>query len=147
MTGDALSESLSLVLPPTGLTLDSLTASGVEVSWDAVTDADGYEVSLWVSGEEVDADVATTTSTSITTEEMAALGGPWTTFVVQVVTIKDEQLSENAASLTVSVDELDAPINFAVQAILESAAILNIELVRCQQRDRLRGLQWVGGWL
>lgn len=122
---------------PTGLTLDSADDNGIVVSWDAYSGAESYDVELLVDGEEMtgqDVEADTTTAT-ISAAQIAVLGGPWTSFTIQVTVIKTISVSGvdhviNAVStLDVSLDPLVAPANLVLQSVAESAVTISWDAV------------------
>ncbi|EAT16060.1 fibronectin type III domain-containing protein [Desulfuromonas acetoxidans] len=122
---------------PTGLTLVSADDAGIVVSWDAYSGAESYDVELLVAGEEItgqDIDPGVTTAT-ISGTQIALLGGPWTSFTIQVTVIKTitvagvDHVINAVSTLDVSLDPLIAPINLVLQSVAESAVTISWDAI------------------
>ena len=119
----AMESAITTGAAPSGLVV-TLDADSIDATWNAVTGADGYDVTMTVDGDEVGSRYSTAASMSITTEELAAMGGPWSEVTVSVSAVVGG-VAGSAASSTVTAPALSAPTTPVLQSLLSSAVIVS----------------------
>ena len=82
--GDALTKSYTVPGTVTGLAVVGTVGEDWEISWDAVSGADRYLITIEVSGAVVGSMYETTTGREVTYDDMVAMGGPYTSWTVYV---------------------------------------------------------------
>ena len=113
----AITRSLSVIQAPGGLVVVSATAEATTVAWSALAGASVYRVSLWRGGTERTAADTTATTAQITTQELAAIGGPWPDFEIRVAAVVGGVLGP-WATVAVGVAALPAPAGLALVGLL-----------------------------
>lgn len=108
---------------PTGLSVNP-QATQIAASWNAVSGAIGYDVDIWVGGEEKTGVFVETNAASVELSKLGSIGGPWPEFEVRVVADVNGQLTL-PASLNVTVPALSAPTGLAAQSILTGGVLLS----------------------
>nr|WP_321466745.1 fibronectin type III domain-containing protein [uncultured Desulfobulbus sp.] len=126
-TAEAITVNFAGIGAPTGLNV-TVDNDGVDVEWDTVVGATKYQVELYVDGTPKGVREVTGTSTSYTTSQLTAMGGPWTAFAVHVRAMNDTATSEDAV-FTVGVSGLLAPTGLTLQFTLASAVVLTWDAV------------------
>jgi hypothetical protein len=124
MTSEAQTRTYHVIPAPADLTLVSEDSSGVTVSWSAVSGADSYIVTLWVSGVNKGGSDTILTSQDISMVEMSQLGGPWPVFDVHVSAIVSGVMTQESI-LTVTVPPLSAPTGLVLQQILGNGILMS----------------------
>ncbi len=122
-TAEALTASFAGISAPTGLSV-TVDNDGVDVDWDAVVSATSYQVELYVGETSMGLREVTGTSTTFTTNQLVAMGGPWTAFAVHVRAMNATAISGDAV-FTVGVSGLAAPTGLTLQSTLASAVVLS----------------------
>ena len=126
--GEAKITSYALPAAPANLHLVGDVDDTVEVTWDAVTGAESYRVSLLVSGVEKTGETVTELTKTITADDMLFIGGPWTDFDIYVNTFNGTDLGP-PATLNVSASVPDQVINFIVQERYTNSVLLSWDVV------------------
>ncbi len=116
----------SIEYPPAVLDLDvTVDGDSADATWTAVEDADSYTVQLWADDVLRGEREVTTTSTSITADQMVAMGGPpWLEFEIRVAANVNGKQGQFAAE-EVTVPDLAAPAGLALEQTLAGAVILS----------------------
>jgi hypothetical protein len=120
----ALTESYTVLDAPTGLTLDSQDNTGIVLSWDEITSAESYYVSLYSNDLKRGSRSISTHSTTITTAEMLGMGGPWPSVTIHVAAIVAGEMTGDATIL-VEFPSLAAPTGLTLQGLLTAAVLLS----------------------
>jgi hypothetical protein len=120
----AVTVTKSFPAAPTGLAVSGDVGETVTITWNAVTGADRYQVAVYVDDESVVSESVTSPTASITTEEMAVLGGPWSEFTVYVWAIDGTDQSQ-PATLVVTATAPAAVTGLALQARLTNGVTLS----------------------
>lgn len=108
-------------MPSLSVAVDTDSA---DASWTAVENADSYTVQLWEGGVLRGTREVSTTSTSITADQIVAMGGPpWTSFEIRVAANVGDRQSE-FDSEAVTAPNLAAPGNFVCEQVNPGSAML-----------------------
>jgi len=123
LTSDAIEVELSIPAAPDNLTVD-LTSTDLSASWDAVTGASSYSVTLLSEGSSVWETSTTSTGISVALNALANIEtSPDMDIEVYAINSIGDRGDESTAEIPIS--SLSAPANLALQSVLSGAVILS----------------------
>lgn len=123
LSSQAMSASIAIAAAPAGLAVTADSES-IDASWNAVTGATGYNVSIYIAGVSKVSAYAESTSFSAQVDSLAQIGGPWPDFDVRVSAMVGG-VEGRYASYTVSVPALTAPAGLVLQSVLSNGVMLS----------------------
>jgi len=117
-------DSYSPISAPATVTLVNADADSVDVSWDIVSGATAYDVSIIVSNVVKGTRRVYTNTASVTTDELTAIGGPWDIFTISVSAIVGYGVG-TPAILNVTILPMAAPTGLTLQQIVSNGVMLS----------------------
>lgn len=108
---------------PANLAITGDIDNTVVLSWDAVTDADKYTISLQYITEKINKST-TSLTTTFTIDELVAAGGAWPEFWVYVYAMTDQK-SSLPAKIIVQAPICDQVANGVVQELFSASVLLS----------------------
>lgn len=123
ITAQAMTDTIEVIPAPENFTVIA-TDTSITATWDAVSDAIGYNVELLVDSESKGIRYVDETSITISLNDLAPVDGPWPSFITRVSAILGTG-SSLWATETTNVPALNTPEEPILQSLLTGAVIIS----------------------